>query len=358
MSRFRSALLIITVNILVAACLLEIALRVQQKIGPLYDLDVGPESMLVGMSDELNHVQPLGRDWDVNGIRRMDEPNSESCGPRLLFLGDSFMEGIGPRDTIPYHVRANLRLWSKDVCVFNAGASSYSPSIFIVQAKKLIPLLKPDLVVIDIDETDIYDEWHRYRDLVVRDDAGSIQAVRHSPISTVFQRGLLATASYPTYLQRLFAKLYFTRIEYPRRYAEYRGNQIVPLFRSDFPESEIRKTHANQIDYFAANLDDLTQTVIALLGSRDRLIYVHHPHLEHLKAGTTRYNNIVSATLRAGASRHHVRYYDATEDLKAEFGNTPESYYVPKDMHFNAAGLRAYGASVAKFLAESINRRE
>ncbi|MEA2954193.1 MAG: hypothetical protein QOJ96_3713, partial [Alphaproteobacteria bacterium] len=227
------------------ALLLEVMLRVQQKIGPLYDLDVGPEAFLVGASDELNHVHPAGTEWDSNGIRRMDEPNSESCAPRLLFMGDSFMQGLGPRDTIPYQARGALRqLWSKDVCVFNAGASSYSPSIYIPQAKKLIPLLKPDLVIVDVDETDIYDEWYRYRDLAVRDDTGSITAVRHTPLTSQFQKGILESTNKMLYLDRLVAKLYFTKIEYPRLYEEYRKNEVIPIFMSNLPEEEIRKNYA------------------------------------------------------------------------------------------------------------------
>jgi hypothetical protein len=285
----------------------------------------------------------------------MDEPNSESCGPRLLFMGDSFMQGLGPRDTIPYHARDALRqLWGRDVCVFNAGASSYSPSIYVVQAKKLIPLLRPELVIIDVDETDIYDEWYRYRDLVVRDAAGSITAVRHTPLTSQFQTGLLASTSKTLYLNRLLAKLYFTKIAYPRVYAEYMKNQVVPIFMSTLPESEIRTTYADQVEYFIASLEDLTQSVLRLTGSPDKLVYIHHPHLQHLKASPGRYNNIVSAALREVASRHHVRYYDATDDLKAEFGGVPENYYIPNDMHLNETGLRAYGVAVAKYLAANI----
>jgi hypothetical protein len=354
MSRPRSILWVVAVNILLAVCLLEITLRVQQKIGPLYDLDLRPESMLVDASDELNHVHPTGIEWDSNGIRRMDEPNSERCAARLLFLGDSFMEGLSSRDTIPYHVRRILGQFGQDVCIFNGGTSSYSPSIFVAQAKKLIPLLKPDLVIVDVDETDIYDEWYRYRDLVVRDDTGSVQAVLHSPITTIFQRGLLASTDKPLYLQRLVAKLYFTRFEYPPLYSEHMQNKTVPIFMSALQEGELYKAYGEQISHFSASLDDLTQSVIRLTGGPDKLVYIHHPHLQHLGGGKTRYNNIVSATLRAIASRHNVSYYDAADDLKARFGNAPEAYYIRDDIHFNAAGLQAYATFVASFLSERL----
>jgi hypothetical protein len=354
MTRLRSILWLVAINVMLTVLRAEVVLRAQQKMGPFYDLDIQPDSMLIDASDELNHVHQPGPDWDGNGIRTMEEPNSESCAPRLLFLGDSFMEGLGPSDTIPYHVRNALRRnRGKDVCVFNAGASSYSPSIFVVQAKKLIPLLKPDLVVVDVDETDIYDEWYRYRELVIRDDVGSIVAVRHTPLTTEFQRGLLETSDKTWYLSRFVAKLYFTKIEYPRIYADRMKNRIIPVFMADLPESEVRTAYADQIAYFAASLEDLTLSVLRLTGSPDKLVYIHHPHLPHLKATAQRYNNIVSETLREVTARHGVRYYDATEDLRERFGNDPERYYIPGDPHFNQAGARIYGMAVAEHFAET-----
>ena len=43
--------------------------------------------------------------------------------------------------------------------------------IFVPQAKKLLPLVRPDYVVVDVDETDLYDDFARYRDLIVRNGA-------------------------------------------------------------------------------------------------------------------------------------------------------------------------------------------
>jgi len=67
----------------------------------------------------------------------------------VLFLGDSFMEGYDEKNTLPYHVAK----------IFQGGAQHLlktaqcrlhllSPSIFIPQAKKLLPIVRPDYVVI------------------------------------------------------------------------------------------------------------------------------------------------------------------------------------------------------------------
>ena len=350
--RLRAVIWLVAVNILATACLLEAVLRVQQ----IYELDLRPEAIMIGLSDELNHVHLPEGDWDRNGLRAMNEPNAQSCAARVLFMGDSFMEGVGPNDTVPVHVKHFFaRASGRELCVFNSACSSYSPSIFVPQAKKLIPLLKPDIVVIDVDETDLFDDYHRYRELVTRDDAGSIAAVRRSPLTDQFQRGLIASTSKALYLHRFLAKLYFTKITYPKSFADYyRGKPADFLWASRLPAAEAREKYGAAIGYFDATLEDLTRTALSRVGSPDGLVYIHHPHLEHLRSEGGGFNDIVATTVREVAARHNVRFYDTTDDLKAQFGSHPERYYIPNDMHFNERGQRAYGVAVAKYLASGL----
>src|SRR5258707_11301808 len=84
---------VVAINTIVIACLSEITLRVQQKVGPLIDLEIGDGSLMAGLSDELNHIPVPDNSWDREGIRTMDEPNPKQCSQRILFMGDSFMQG-------------------------------------------------------------------------------------------------------------------------------------------------------------------------------------------------------------------------------------------------------------------------
>jgi lysophospholipase L1-like esterase len=189
----------------------------------------------------------------------------------------------------------------------------------------------------------------------MRDDDGSITAVRPTPVYVQFHNGLVDSTSKILFTHRLFSKLYFTSIEYPRllaRYNERRPNDN--LFLAKLPAAEARQIHASEIEHFKSTLDDLTRTVVARVGSPQRLIYIHHPHLGHLSTTGIKFNNVVSEVLRDVASRNNVRYYDATEELKVEFGGSPETYYIPDDVHFNAAGTRAYGIAVGKYLAHAL----
>jgi lysophospholipase L1-like esterase len=126
------------------------------------------------------------------------------------------------------------------------------------------------------------------------------------------------------------------------------------FWASRVPIAEASARYGAAIAYFAATLDDLTHTVVSLMGGPQDFIYIHHPRLENPRPKGYVFNNIVSDTIREVATRGHVRYYDATDDLKTEFGATPERYYIANDMHFNERGLQAYSLAVAKFLATAV----
>jgi hypothetical protein len=363
--RVTSAVRLLAIYIVLTAGMLEVALRVQQKLGPLYDLEIRRDSRALDehgiylFSYELNHVPAPGPDWDADGIRAMDGPNAPSCARRLLFMGDSFMQAlnVGRADTVPVRVRDYFRQsLGRELCVFNAGYSSYSPSIYIVQAKKLIPLLHPDIVLIDIDETDIYDDYYRYRELSVRDESGSIAAVRPTPTSLQYRDGMAESTEKPFYVQRALSKVYFREDVFPRLVAAYNAHRPPDgLFLAGLPAAEVREKHAAELAYFTATLDDLTRTVRSLMGSANGLIYLHHPHLEHLTGAHGAFNDIVSTTLTQTATRYQLGYYDATADLRTEMAPEPEKYYQYPDMHFNARGSRAFGIAVAKYLATVLN---
>ena len=124
--RIGHAVWVAAVNLLLTLAFIEIALRLQQAFGPLYDLDVQSDARLYGLSDELNHTFLAGQtDWDADGIQRMRVPNSTQCAPKLLFMGDSFMQGLDIDDTIPVHVRDYFRdALHRAICAVNAGTSS------------------------------------------------------------------------------------------------------------------------------------------------------------------------------------------------------------------------------------------
>lgn len=85
--------------------------------------------------------------------------------PRVLFIGDSFTEGLG----VPYEstfVGRIAREWeSRGVEVLNAGVAGYSPAIYYRKIKYWLDerRLQVSTIVVCIDISDIYDEARQYQ---------------------------------------------------------------------------------------------------------------------------------------------------------------------------------------------------
>jgi lysophospholipase L1-like esterase len=356
-------------NLAASLVLLEIGLRAQQALGPLYDLDMADVD--VGeLSDELNHTHPVGRtprevpglgrifvEHDALGLRVEAPPFTRPTLPRrkVLFLGDSFMDGYDDAHTIPVHVRKYAEAHGApagSLAMLNAGCTSYAPSIFIPQVKRLVPRVRPDLVVVDIDETDLGDDYIRYRSLLVRDARGRIAGVRATPLHATFLRTLADIREEPSYLVRFVRKTHHTRVRMPREEQRYRAAtdpRHVLLFASD-GAPDARRRYARELRHFESTMDELTVTLKEALGDPARALLVHHPHLQHLQASSDgrTWNTFVAEIVGRVAARHGIPFYDATEDLRRRFGSRPAAFYVPGDMHFNFAGLEAYATLVAE----------
>lgn len=203
------------VIVLVTLFLCELTLRLQQVAGPLYDLemdDVPPTALIekINHGPEPNRTRTFGnatvfgdyygmtytQHYDSHGIRinalRPSQFHPEAVN--ILFLGDSFIEGYDDANTVPQKVWEELlhmdKMNADRIRILNAGHSSYSPSIYVAQAKMLLPVLRPYIVVVYIDETDIFDDLIRYRKLIVRDDNGKIIKVNSNIRYRTFIHGL------------------------------------------------------------------------------------------------------------------------------------------------------------------------
>ncbi|MBG0799172.1 SGNH/GDSL hydrolase family protein [Methylocystis sp. L43] len=99
----------------------------------------------LGFKDALNRAAPLKSD------RR-----------RVLFIGDSFTEGVA----LPYEQTFVGRFAAAfpDIDVLNAGVSSYAPSVYFMKIKSLLDAgLQFDEVIVYVDISDVQDEAIYYR---------------------------------------------------------------------------------------------------------------------------------------------------------------------------------------------------
>lgn len=353
----------------------EASLRLQQYFGPIFDLEM--ESVnLDWESDVLNH-KPTPQDqnlciygdvsgftyqrrYDPNGIRIVDDKTLlEGCGKphSVLFLGDSFMEGYDDENTLPYHVAKYLRR-EKGICVkaHNAGYTSYSPAIFVPQARKLLPIARPDYIVVDVDETDLYDDFARYRKLIVRNEAGENVGVKASPIGHECSVGLMEARAHSLYLMRFVAKAWLWLVRMPEVIRANRSNDLVLFGYSQDQDSGLDRKYAKPLASFRQNLQELAGVLKGYTGDGGRVLFIFHPHLEHLKpdAEGRVWNDLVSSTVREMCAANGFHFFNATETLKARFGAHPEEFYWPGDMHFSFEGLEEYSYAVAAFMASDM----
>jgi hypothetical protein len=79
---------------------------------------------------------------------------------RIAYVGDSFTEGTCPEvDSIPAIVERSLRVLGYDgVEVINAGTPSYAPTLYYFLLKTKLLAYHPDLLVVNVDMTDVFDD--------------------------------------------------------------------------------------------------------------------------------------------------------------------------------------------------------
>ncbi|MFB9268560.1 hypothetical protein ACFFWD_36490 [Bradyrhizobium erythrophlei] len=351
----------------------EIGLRLQQYFGPLFDLEMASVN-LNWESDVLNHRPAperqnlciygdltgfsYKRSYDANGVRIIDDKALlEGCQKptSVLFLGDSFMEGYDDANTLPYHVAKYFKT-EREVCLktHNAGYTSYAPSIFIPQAKILLPIVRPDYIVVDVDETDLYDDFVRYRELIVRDERGQNIGVRASPIGHECSVGLMQARAHSLYLTRFAAKTWLSLVHMPAVIRKDRSDDLVLFSYSQDHDADLVRKYAAPLSTFGQNLQELADVLKGYAGDGARVLFIFHPHLGHLKPGADGrvWNDLVSSTVQAMCIRNGFLFFNATETLKQRFGSRPEElYWRPGDMHFSFKGLEEYSNAVAAFMA-------
>ena len=87
----------------------------------------------------------------------------------ILFIGDSFTEGVGIKyeDTFVGLIDSELKKKYNDIEVLNAGVQSYSTSIYLSKLYHLLERKKLPItdVVVMISGGDIFDDHYKYLDL-------------------------------------------------------------------------------------------------------------------------------------------------------------------------------------------------
>lgn len=269
----------------------------------------------------------------------------------VLFLGDSWMESM---DGIPKgFADAALARTGGLGCLtaVNGAVFSYAPSLMLLKGERLLAERHFDLVVVNVDETDLMDESLRYARTTLRGPAGQIERVVPNVVdlATLYQHPTLQHQS--IYILRLLEQLYYERVLLPRLRNEFYGSAspIGEYSRILAPQlsSDPRRTHADEIRYFHSVVGEMLGRFARSVGPAS-VVLTHHPHFLHLRSlgGDVHYNTILSEILRSEAASAGVQYYDAHGDIEKLSPDIARRLFQwPEDpfSHLTPAGYRHFG---------------
>jgi hypothetical protein len=143
------------------------------------------------------------------GLRGEDATVEKPAGTkRVLMLGDSFTMGKGVEDDQTFSVLVERSLQQAmascgggAVEVLNGGVDSYAPILSLLQFKRDLAPLDPDLVILNLDLSDLIQEA-AYRGQAVRGPNGEVVAVPQLAQESLYERFLSWTTRH----------LFFTRV--------------------------------------------------------------------------------------------------------------------------------------------------
>jgi lysophospholipase L1-like esterase len=149
----------LVIGMFLAFCVAEIVLRVRET-PPLPHLEkVSDPTLIYRHIPSFSYKQP---GWNVHynslGLRAPEVGPKDSGRKRILFIGDSIIEGVGARDdshTAPVFVEKSLAARGIPAESLNAGVSGYNASQIRRNLEILLPIIKPDLVVYGFSLNDI-----------------------------------------------------------------------------------------------------------------------------------------------------------------------------------------------------------
>src|SRR3954452_9027206 len=156
---------------------------------------------------------------------------------------------------------------------------------------------------------------------------------------------------------RLVAKLWHAYVHMPAVIEKYRGSDLALFSYSRDHGPDLERKYAEPLAAFRQNLQELADVLKEYTGDSSRVLFVFHPHLQHLKADASGrvWNDLVSSSVQKMAAANDFHFFNATEALKKRFGSRPENFYWTKDdMHFAFEGLAEYSAVVAAFMEQAV----
>ena len=296
---------------------------------------------------------------DLKLKEKLHAPREEAF--RVMFLGDSFTWGAtSPEDSFPHQVEDMFQKGGVpgvprlDVQSFNLGMISYSPSIYGVVLRDYASELRPHLVVLAVDDSDLQDDLV-YSPMVMKDSDGLPVSVYPAPPGV--PQWLLPIARKIKLVRLTMAALHRRRLKDDRIKRDPRDKKLFTNRYSHYiPENE-----SEWEPEFSRSVQLIDAIVRYCRKHEIQIAIVNYPYPPAVTRrygigwrkifgleGDRIYDPAWHRVQRRYAESKQVPYYDFTDDLRLLKDH--EGVYSERDGHFSAAGNKLLAEELVRFI--------
>jgi len=278
---------------------------------------------------------------------------NESDKKIILFQGDSWINQINTVQGAHNLLKKNLTNFSK---IINAGVTSYSPSLMNVQFNIMEKdfKIKPNVVVIYVDQTDMGDELCRYKNLLSLDNSENLlkvgmeefplyqdvfnlhEKITFSEIELKEENKIIKTQLYINYKIKkslIKTKKRFDKFLNKSRYTKC-GWRIIENYKVSITDKE--KEH------FQITLKRLFST-LEKKKFIEKIFVVTHPH--RLQLTTKKYpvdvSDIVSESIINFKKIEHINFSKILKENQKFYENF-DSIWIKDDIHLNGKNYKKF----------------
>ena len=292
----------------------------------------------------------------------------------ILFIGDSFTEGVGVKyeDTYVGLIERNLKTKSNDIEVLNAGVQSYSTSIYLSKLYHLLERKKLPItdVVVVISGGDIFDDHYKYLDLnddfilnhVDQKNKYIIKMINFFKSNTLTYQ--LITRITPPKVIPERIKSIFSKKDSDKNYNQKEKNllsisndeidQMEFLNHKDYAylysSIEFNKWGKKAIDKSMSNLKEIIK-ITAKKNINLNIFYLYEPVILLRKPNQIQFDYLINSFKGLEKENVNVNFIN---NIYKEYKNSYEAYknlFFIKDIHWNKRG----NAKVAKEILNKVN---
>lgn len=329
-----------------------------------------PDSVVEVGAEKPYTLYVNGQSW----VGRRDYPEKKPDNTiRVFYVGDSNTLGVVSTDKKMTTIVENglkKKIKNKHIEVINTGTTSWSPSIYYLEIKNHILKYSPDIVVIDVDMTDVRDDFV-YRPLTKFDEKGLPIAVSPSDPKNKSLYRLSPQGVYKiSPLQDRLTRLHEFFLNNSAFYYHFETSvlSLKQKFKHKYipPPNIIVNDEQKDANWVALTWTKETQKNVDyslfLLGQTIDLLKEHN--IKVIVTGVPLYPQYSGEwslrpleLLQETTEKHGALYLNSYEELKntVKKADSDTYYWLEDPTHFNEEGNNVWAQAQLKFLLDSKN---